>query len=189
MIVVSHASDDSGLTCVFVFFRRVHLRIFQPRMSSCISPAGLRRNGIREIRARYPNHDPELNAVVDGQYLVHDGRQGMINQVRLHVFSFLVALLGGSPWWLSLVALLGGSPWWLYRSSFLSFSFALRLFSVLSFSPIVSFLILIAITFSCALGHSNVPFFCSSACHFFLTRRPQTHRLPGCWKALVGRRA
>ena len=24
---------------------------------------------------RYPNHDPELNAVVGGKYLVHDGRQ------------------------------------------------------------------------------------------------------------------
>jgi hypothetical protein len=40
---------------------------------------GLRRDGVREIRARFPNHDPELNAVIDGQYLVHDGRAGMVN--------------------------------------------------------------------------------------------------------------
>eukprot|EP01048_Picozoa_sp_COSAG05_P005358 COSAG05_NODE_316_length_11576_cov_16.975342_1_plen_317_part_00 len=31
---------------------------------------GLRRNGVREIRARYPNHDPESNAVISGEYLV-----------------------------------------------------------------------------------------------------------------------
>ena len=40
---------------------------------------GLRRNGVREIRARFPNHDPEMNAVIDGTYLVHDGRAGMVN--------------------------------------------------------------------------------------------------------------
>ena len=40
---------------------------------------GLRRNGVREIRARYPNHDPESNAVISGEYLVHDGKSGMVN--------------------------------------------------------------------------------------------------------------
>lgn len=40
---------------------------------------GLRRNGIREIRARYPNFDPELDSVIDGQMLFHDGYQGWIS--------------------------------------------------------------------------------------------------------------
>ena len=39
---------------------------------------GLRRNGVREIRARFPNFDPELDAVIDGQHLVHDGQIGWI---------------------------------------------------------------------------------------------------------------
>eukprot|EP01052_Picozoa_sp_SAG31_P032023 SAG31_NODE_3465_length_4243_cov_8.202220_6_plen_133_part_00 len=43
---------------------------------------GLRKDGVREIRARYPNHDPELNAVIDGKYLVHDGRAGLLNLTR-----------------------------------------------------------------------------------------------------------
>jgi hypothetical protein len=46
---------------------------------------GLRLDGVREIRARYPNHDPEQNAVIDGKYLVHDGRQGMINQTAPNI--------------------------------------------------------------------------------------------------------
>ncbi len=39
---------------------------------------GLRVDGLREIRARFPNHDPEINAVIEGKYLVHDGRTGWI---------------------------------------------------------------------------------------------------------------
>ena len=41
--------------------------------------AGLRLNGQREIRARFPNFDPELDSVIDGQHLVHDGRMGWIS--------------------------------------------------------------------------------------------------------------
>lgn len=40
--------------------------------------AGLRRNDVREIRARYPNFDPELGSVIDGVQHVHDGRDGWI---------------------------------------------------------------------------------------------------------------
>jgi hypothetical protein len=39
---------------------------------------GLRRNGVREIRARYPNYDPELSSVIDGNLQIHDGREGWI---------------------------------------------------------------------------------------------------------------
>jgi hypothetical protein len=38
---------------------------------------------VREIRARYPNHDPELNAVIGGKYLVHDGRAGLLNLTKV----------------------------------------------------------------------------------------------------------
>eukprot|EP01046_Picozoa_sp_COSAG06_P023425 COSAG06_NODE_1859_length_8205_cov_15.172095_6_plen_96_part_00 len=38
---------------------------------------------MREIRARYPNHDPELNAVIGGKYLVHDGRAGLLNLTKV----------------------------------------------------------------------------------------------------------
>ena len=34
---------------------------------------GLRRNGVREIRARYPNYDPELSSVINGNLQIHDG--------------------------------------------------------------------------------------------------------------------
>ena len=50
---------------------------------------GLRKDGVREIRARYPNHDPELNAVIDGQYLVHDGRQGLLNLTALNATAWI----------------------------------------------------------------------------------------------------
>ena len=39
---------------------------------------GLRRNGVREIRARFPNFDPELDAVIGGEHLIHDGHVGWI---------------------------------------------------------------------------------------------------------------
>ena len=42
---------------------------------------GLRRDGVREIRARYPNGDPEFNWIDErtGALRVHDGRAGLIN--------------------------------------------------------------------------------------------------------------
>ena len=39
---------------------------------------GLRLDGRRAIRARYPNFDEELDRVIDGKYLVHDGHVGWI---------------------------------------------------------------------------------------------------------------
>jgi hypothetical protein len=39
---------------------------------------GLRRDGVREIRARYPNFDPELDSTIDGSRHFHDGRDGWI---------------------------------------------------------------------------------------------------------------
>jgi hypothetical protein len=39
---------------------------------------GLRRDGIREIRARYPNFDPELDSTIDGQRHFHGPRDGWI---------------------------------------------------------------------------------------------------------------
>lgn len=42
---------------------------------------GLRRDDVREIRARYPNFDPELDSVDEaGTYHVHDGRDGWVTQ-------------------------------------------------------------------------------------------------------------
>jgi hypothetical protein len=40
--------------------------------------SGLRLHGKRQIRARFPNFDPELDSVIDGQHLVHDGKMGWI---------------------------------------------------------------------------------------------------------------
>lgn len=40
---------------------------------------GLRRDGVREIRARYPNFDPELDSILDdGSRHMHDGNDGWI---------------------------------------------------------------------------------------------------------------
>eukprot|EP01046_Picozoa_sp_COSAG06_P012791 COSAG06_NODE_761_length_12491_cov_24.035507_9_plen_316_part_00 len=50
---------------------------------------GLRKDGVREIRARYPNHDPELNAVIGGKYLVHDGRAGLLNLTKVNVTTWI----------------------------------------------------------------------------------------------------
>ena len=41
---------------------------------------GLRLEGKRQIRARYPNADPELDRVIDGEYIVHDGQMGWIGE-------------------------------------------------------------------------------------------------------------
>jgi hypothetical protein len=40
---------------------------------------GLRRDGVREIRARFPNYDPERDAVIGGEHLIHDGHVGWVN--------------------------------------------------------------------------------------------------------------
>ena len=39
---------------------------------------GLRKDDIREIRARYPNFDPERGSVIDGDMHIHDGKDGWI---------------------------------------------------------------------------------------------------------------
>jgi hypothetical protein len=39
---------------------------------------GLRKDDVREIRARYPNFDPEKGSVIDGEMHVHDGKDGWI---------------------------------------------------------------------------------------------------------------
>ena len=39
---------------------------------------GLRLNNARQIRARYPNFDPERDRVINGSYMVHDGYSGWI---------------------------------------------------------------------------------------------------------------
>lgn len=61
------------------------------------SVPGLRKDGVREIRARYPNHDPELNAVIGGKYLVHDGREGLLNLTRVNASTWIAtgALMNG----------------------------------------------------------------------------------------------
>jgi hypothetical protein len=44
------------------------------------SPLEVLTSPVRPSCTRYfPNHDPELNAVIDGKYLVHDGRTGLVN--------------------------------------------------------------------------------------------------------------
>ena len=40
--------------------------------------AGLRVDGVREIRARYPNADPERSSVIAGKLQVHDGTTGWV---------------------------------------------------------------------------------------------------------------
>lgn len=57
---------------------------------------GLRRNGMREIRARFPNFDPEVNSVVDGKYLVHDGETGWIKS-RTNWFQSGAVNMNGVP--------------------------------------------------------------------------------------------
>lgn len=52
---------------------------------------GLRKDGVREIRARYPNHDPELNAFIEGKYLVHDGRAGLLNLTKVNASTWIPA--------------------------------------------------------------------------------------------------
>eukprot|EP01047_Picozoa_sp_COSAG01_P017810 COSAG01_NODE_951_length_12498_cov_30.544018_6_plen_809_part_00 len=52
---------------------------FEAALPSISSILGLRRNGIREIRARWPNFDEELDSVDEhGVYHVHNGRDGWV---------------------------------------------------------------------------------------------------------------
>jgi len=61
------------------------------------SVLGLRRNGIREIRARYPNFDPEVDSVIDGKILFHDGHTGWISKRTVWVENG-PGMNGHSPW-------------------------------------------------------------------------------------------
>eukprot|EP01043_Picozoa_sp_COSAG02_P007491 COSAG02_NODE_224_length_28285_cov_39.533066_20_plen_407_part_00 len=51
---------------------------FQASLPSVSSIPGLRRDGVREIRARWPNFDEERDSVIDGSYRVHNGRDGWV---------------------------------------------------------------------------------------------------------------
>ena len=111
MLHIANAPQDSGLTLRNAAGERAVLSGGKPLTPSwkpstacagCYEASlkgqvtnvpGLRKDGVREIRARYPNHDPELNAVIDGKYLVHDGRDGLmnltvVNASTVRVFSF-----------------------------------------------------------------------------------------------------
>ena len=46
---------------------------FEAELPELAQLPGLRLDGVREIRARYPNFDPELDSVIDGELRVHDG--------------------------------------------------------------------------------------------------------------------
>ena len=62
------------------------------------SVLGLRRDGVREIRARFPNFDPELDSVIDGTLLYHDGRTGWITAGTKWIASTTGTMNGISPW-------------------------------------------------------------------------------------------
>lgn len=52
---------------------------FEAALPDVPAIAGLRRNGVREIRARWPNFDEELDSVDEhGRYHVHNGRDGWV---------------------------------------------------------------------------------------------------------------
>ena len=72
-----------------------------------MTSSGLRRDGVREIRARYPNFDPEMDATIGGVRHYHDGecaqrsRGVLATTVCVHVcfqqrFACLRALKDGS---------------------------------------------------------------------------------------------
>ena len=58
---------------------------------------GLRRNGIREIRARFPNFDPEMDATINGTRHFHDGAEGWIAEPTQWIASGL-GMNGVAPW-------------------------------------------------------------------------------------------
>ena len=51
---------------------------FQASLPNIRSIPGLRRDGVREIRARWPDFDEERDSVIDGSYRVHNGRDGWV---------------------------------------------------------------------------------------------------------------
>ena len=59
---------------------------------------GLRRDGVREIRARFPNFDPELDSTIDGQRHFHDGRDGWISGKTQWIPSTTGTMNGISGW-------------------------------------------------------------------------------------------
>ena len=58
---------------------------------------GLRRDGVREIRARFPNFDPELDSTIDGTRHFHDGQDGWITAKTEWIASG-PGMNGVSPW-------------------------------------------------------------------------------------------
>ena len=58
---------------------------------------GLRRDGIREIRARFPNFDPEQDATINGTRHFHDGADGWIAQPTQWVAAG-PGMNGVAPW-------------------------------------------------------------------------------------------
>ena len=73
---------------------------FEASLSGQVSEVpGLRRDGEREIRARYPNFDPERDAVINGTYMVHDGRSGMINATTTWIASGARGMNGYNGTW------------------------------------------------------------------------------------------
>ena len=60
---------------------------------------GLRRNGVREIRARYPNFDPELDSTIGGTRHYHDGQDGWISASTAWVQNASAEGMNGiKPW-------------------------------------------------------------------------------------------
>jgi hypothetical protein len=58
---------------------------------------GLRRNGVREIRARYPNFDPEIDATIEGVRHYHNGSDGWISRPT-HWVASGPGMNGIAPW-------------------------------------------------------------------------------------------
>jgi hypothetical protein len=58
---------------------------------------GLRRNGVREIRARYPNFDPEMDSTFNGTRHFHDGQDGWITAPTMWIAAG-PGMNGVAPW-------------------------------------------------------------------------------------------
>eukprot|EP00912_Choanoflagellata_sp_UC4_P000575 UC4_evm2s355 len=59
---------------------------------------GLRLDGVREIRSRYPNFDPELDSTIEGVRHFHDGSDGWITSKTNWISSTTGSMNGISPW-------------------------------------------------------------------------------------------
>jgi hypothetical protein len=75
--LLCHSTVDTiifieNLSCAVVLKQQKTNCVFSLPVQVASVP-GLRREGVREIRARYPNFDPEIGSVIDGQIHVHDG--------------------------------------------------------------------------------------------------------------------